>query len=110
MLRNNALLLEKKVQKNTVLVRTSLGAHQHTLQSFQNTILSRNVDQTMLKNAFLEKAGKIAAALGAQPPNPVGFRRLGLCSQTSKLLFALNLRAILSTAQIFGIVKITTYI
>jgi len=40
-----------------------LGAHQHTLQSFKNTILSRNLDQNMLKNAlFLKKDGKIFAA------------------------------------------------
>jgi len=47
-----------------------LGAHQHTLQSFKSTILSRNLDQNMLKNAFfMEKAEKIAAALGAEPSN-----------------------------------------
>jgi len=41
----------------------------------------------------LEKAGKIAAALGAPPLNPHW-------PPTPKLLFPLNLRVILSTAQI----------
>jgi len=41
------------------------------LQSFKNTFLSRNLDEKMLKNAlFLEKAGKIDAALVAPSPNP----------------------------------------
>jgi len=39
----------------------------------------------MLKNAlFLEKSGKMAAALGPPPPNPVGLLRLGL--ETPELL------------------------
>jgi len=38
LLRNDALFFGKKLQKNTVLVRTAqaLEAHQHTLQSFKN--------------------------------------------------------------------------
>jgi len=42
----------------------------------------------MLENAlFFEKNGKIAKALGALPPKPVGLRRMGI--QTPKLLFPL---------------------
>jgi len=37
----------------------SLGTHQHTLQSFKNTFVSRNLDQNKLKMCyFLEKAAK----------------------------------------------------
>jgi len=51
---------------------------------------------------FLEKAGKIAAVLGALPPHPG-------CPDP-KLIFPLNLRVILSScADFFGIVKLTTY-
>jgi len=50
MLRNNALFLEKATEEN------SPGAYKrintHTLQSFENTILSRNLDQNMLENAL----------------------------------------------------------
>jgi len=51
---------------------------QHTLQSFKNMILSRNLDQICRKMVyFLEKSGKIAAALGALPQTPDGLWRLG---------------------------------
>jgi len=56
----------------TVFSAHAVRTHeQHTLQSFKNTFLSRNLDQNMLKNAlFFEKVWKIAAALGTPPPNP----------------------------------------
>jgi len=45
---------------------------------------------TMPKNAlFLEKAVKIAAALGATPSNHVELRRLGLCSRPHVYYFFL---------------------
>jgi len=59
----------KKLQKNTVV--QALRVHQHTLQLLKNTILSRNLYQICLKmRYFLEKAGKIAAALEAPPQPP----------------------------------------
>jgi len=40
----------------------------------------------MHKNALFKKNWKIAAALGAPPPIPVGLRRLGAPPQTPELL------------------------
>jgi len=49
----------------------ALGAQQHTLCSHLNVFLSRNLDQSMLKNAyFLVKHCKIVSVSGASPPNP----------------------------------------
>jgi len=63
----DALFLEKATEEYSPRVRmpTCLGAHQHTLQSFKNTFLSRYLDQDMLKMLyFLEKARKVAACWG----------------------------------------------
>jgi len=65
----------------------ALWAHKHTLQSFKNTFLSRNLDQNMLKNAlFFGKKWKNWRSVG------------GFASQTPvgslKLLFLLNLHVI----------------
>jgi len=72
MLRNNALFFGKKLQKNTVLVRTGFGgASTYFDVSFKHTFLSRNLDQIMLKNAlFFEKLEKLPLH-GTLPP-PVG--------------------------------------
>jgi len=71
MQRNNALFLEKKLQKNIVVVHVSLeGTSTHIIIIYKH-ILSRNLDQNMLKMLyFLEKAGKIATALGGSAPKP----------------------------------------
>jgi len=94
----------KKLQKNTVQswCAQALWSHQHTLQLFKNTFLSRNLDQNMFKNAlFLEKDGKFAAVLGAPPPAAGGFvPRLPSCYSHSDYYWA-HLR-------LFGIVKINT--
>jgi len=48
-----------------------LGAHQHTLQSFKNTFLSRNLGQNMLKNAlFFGKSWKNRRSVGGSAPKP----------------------------------------
>jgi len=48
-----------------------LSAHQHTLQAFKNTILSRNVDQNMLKNVlFFEKSWNYRRSVGGSAPKP----------------------------------------
>jgi len=61
-------------EQHTVLTQ-AFGSHQHTLQSFKNTFLSRNLDQNMHKNAYIfwkkKKTGKISAALGAPPTHRV---------------------------------------
>jgi len=62
MLRNNALFLEKSC-------RQALEAHQRTLYSFKNTFLSRNLDQSMLKNAsFFGKIWKNRRSEGSSAP------------------------------------------
>jgi len=78
MLRNNALFLEKPTVEYSSGAYKSWGRINTHCSYFKDTILSKNVDQHMLKNAlFFRKAGKIAAALKAPPSNPVGLRRLG---------------------------------
>jgi len=49
------------------------------LQSFKNTILSKNLDQNTLKNAlFYGKLEKIAASVGGSAPKPpLALWRLG---------------------------------
>jgi len=57
----------------------ALGAQQHTFCSHFKHVLSRNLDQSMLKNAYFLKKKKIVyivSALEALPPNPVCLRRL----------------------------------
>jgi len=50
---------------------TSLGAQQYTFCSHFKRVLSRNLDQSMLKNAyFMGKTVKIVSSSGAPPPNP----------------------------------------
>jgi len=55
------------------------GAHQHTsdlIQPFINTVLSRNLYQTMPKNAyFWKKAVKLSQRWGTLPPTLVGLRQ-----------------------------------
>jgi len=49
----------------------AVAVQQRTLQSFKTTFLSKYLDQNMHKNAlFFRKIWKIAAALGAPPPDP----------------------------------------
>jgi len=50
-------------------------------------ILSRNYTKVCLKrHYFMDKFVKIASALGALPPDPFGFRRLGARSDSCLLL------------------------
>jgi len=99
----------KKLQKNTAPVRTGIGdALTHALQSFKNTFLSRNLDQSMLKIAlFIEKSWKHCHSVGGSDPQfPLASsgwvvpRPTSCYSHSSK-------RVTLSTAWILGIVKIT---
>jgi len=72
MLRNNALFLEKSYRRIQFWCVKALGAHQHTLQSFKNTILSRNEDQNMLKNAlFFGKSWKNRRIVGGSASKPL---------------------------------------
>jgi len=63
----------------TVFWAQALRTHQqHTLQSFKNMLLSRNLDQNMHKNAlFLEKSEKSPQCWGLRLQTPVGLRQLG---------------------------------
>jgi len=104
------------------------------MQSFKNTFLSNNLDQNMHKNAlFFEKNWKIAAALGAPPPDPItcySYFLEGVCSTNvlSKrnkknldiaIMFCSSLISLFKLCmrsskrhwlEFLGIVTITTYI
>jgi len=53
MLCNIELFLEKSYRRIQPWCAQALVAHQHALLSFKNTFLSRNLDQNMLKSAFV---------------------------------------------------------
>jgi len=65
-------ILEKNLQKNTLLVGTGLESRLTPFAVIQeNTFVGRNLLQNMLKNAlFFGKAEKFAAAWGIRPSNP----------------------------------------
>jgi len=68
----------------------ALRTHQqHTLQSFQNTFSSKNLDQNMLKNAlFFEKSWKNRRSVGGSASKPpLASGGWGLCPQAPELLF-----------------------
>jgi len=66
------MINNKSTILNNIQAMGSWARRINTLCSNLKTFLSKNLDQNMHKNAlfFEKKTGKIAAALGAPPPNP----------------------------------------
>jgi len=102
----------KKATEECSSGATSLGAHKHTLQSFKNTILSRNVDQNMLKNAlfFGKMLEKSPQRWGLCHQTLLGLRRLGALPPDPQVVTPTQFTCYFKQlCEFFGVVTITTY-
>jgi len=104
------LFLEQSYNRIQSWCVQALGVYQHTLQSFKNTFLNRNLDKICLRMLyFYDKSWKNRRSVGSSTPNPLlasgGWGGPDLQVDTLTRLTSY----FWALLRFLGIVKITTY-